>query len=191
MEFVDADTPNPDSSIIDDAIPLDNTASSDPTCRICGIALTYGGRGRKPVLCGEHKGATRGPAGARTADRGNSADVDSAIAILDGMYTALAMGMMMVSPPAASVWATNVDKLQATNRVTLAADKTLTKRILKFGQKSATATFVGAHVVAIAPVIMVVQQDMSSRAAAAKAAQSTAPHLGDLHDSSGVPPGFF
>jgi len=189
MEFVDAE---PDPSVIDDAIPLDNTASADPTCRVCGIALTYGGRGRKPVLCAEHKGAgARSTGGMRTADRGNSADVDSAIAILDGMYTGLAMGLMMVSPNAASVWAGNVDKLQATNRVTLAADKTLTKRILKFGQRSATATFVGAHVVAIAPVVMVVQQDIAARTAATKAAKTAASHLGDLHDSSGVPPGFF
>ena len=68
----------------------------------------------------------------------------------------------MLSPRAATVWAQGIDTLQAANRVTLAGDPGLCKSILRAGEKSGKAAFAIAHVVALAPVVMSVRDDLKT-----------------------------
>ncbi len=60
----------PAVSDVDESLPDDFTPPpGTPTgyaCEVCGVELTYGGRGRKPKRCDEHKGRTS-TSGTRTS----------------------------------------------------------------------------------------------------------------------------
>lgn len=146
IEIVEGDVPPGDGAL---------------TCQNCGILFDHTGRGRKPKQCPECR-ATKSTATATRSRRTTSKDVESAIAVLDGAYNTLALGLMMLSPRAATVWAQGIDTLQAANRVTLAGDPGLCKSILRAGEKSGKAAFAIAHVVALAPVVMAVRDDLKT-----------------------------
>ena len=146
IEIVEGDVPPGDGAL---------------TCQNCGILFDHTGRGRKPKQCPECR-ATKSTARATRSRRTTSKDVESAIAVLDGAYNTLALGLMMLSPRAATVWAQGIDTLQAANRVTLAGDPGLCKSILRAGEKSGKAAFAVAHAVALAPVVMAVRDDLKT-----------------------------
>lgn len=147
-----------------DATPFDG-----PTCEVCGVALEYSGKGRKPKRCDDHK-RQRAATGSRT-----TSDVKSALAVLDQMYGAVSLGLLMVSPPSASVWASQLEQLQATNALVLAGDKALTKSICRLGERTGKAMFVGAHVMALVPVVGALNADFKSRPRKAPKTPKTAP----------------
>lgn len=148
----------------DDApIPPDETptTTTDPVCQECGVPLVYGGRGRKPKWCDEHKPKrTSGTTGRRT-----SGDVTQALAILDGMYRGFTMALMVVSPRAAGEWTARIPDLMATNTVILTGDRDLTRSICKMGQGGGKIAFAGAHVMALAPVGLIVRAELADRRA--------------------------
>lgn len=163
--------------------------SDDPVCQYpnCGIPLTYSGRGRKPKWCDEHKPSKSSsrPASARKS----TSDVQKALTILDGMYSGVSAGLMMLSPRAALEWADRVETLQQTNAVTLEGDENLTRMILKAGRGGGKFAFIAAHAFALAPVARIVQEDMNVRAQAKSKtpqppASKAAPHPGHM---GGVP----
>ena len=134
--------------------------SEDPTCRVCSAPLVYGGRGRKPVLCEVHKRA-----GSSAARGGRaSADVDSALVTLGGLYDGLSAGLMFVSPNAASMWVGRIDGLQVTNRAVLTADRDLCRKINSLARGGGKFAFLAAHLMALAPVVAVVRHDLAQRA---------------------------
>lgn len=154
-------------------------ASEDPTCLECGVPLIYGGRGRKPKWCDEHKPRrTSGTSGGR-----KSGDVAQAQAVLDGLYRGLTMGLMAISPVAAAQWNAKIDDLQATNAVLLAGDKDLTRTICKMGQGGGKLAFAAAHVMAVAPVVVTVRADLAVRAADRKAKHARPSAPGDPVDA--------
>lgn len=133
--------------------------NGDLTCESCGKSFDHTGRGRKPKKCPDCR-ATRT---ATSTPRKSSKDVDAACAVLDTTYNAIALGLLMLSPRAASTWAEQLDTLQAQNRLTLAGDPALTKSILRAGEKTGKAAFLVSHVLAVAPVVMVIREDMPKR----------------------------
>lgn len=163
-------------TIDDAAIPFDDgngsptespsephtNASTDPVCRVCGIGLTYSGRGRRPTLCDEHKKAARPPG---SSSRRSSGDVAAAVAILSSLYDVTALGLMAVSPSAAHKWSRSVPGLLETDAVILAADKDLCHQILRMGEANGKTVFYMAHLMAVIPVVIEIRSDFADRRA--------------------------
>lgn len=150
LDLMDATTPD----------DLDDTpTASEYSCEICGAPLEYGGRGRKPTRCDDHKRK----AAAKPRSSSPTGDVRSALAVMESMYGAVSLGLIMVSPQSAQVWATQIDSLQASNALVLAGDKALCKSICRLGERSGKAMFFSAHVMAAVPVVVALQQDFKSR----------------------------
>lgn len=140
----------------DDKPPMDGQL----ICENCGTHFEHSGRGRKPKKCPDCR-ATKTASTSRV--RGSSADVKSALATLDNLYNVVAIALLTVSPKSASVWAEQVEGLQASNAVALAADKNLCRSINRLGERTGKAMFFGAHIMALAPVAITLRADMAAR----------------------------
>lgn len=145
-----------------DAVPDIAISSDDITCEVCGKALSYSGRGRKPKFCDEHKKSSSSSNG--SSSRRSTRDVEAACAALSGAYSALAMPLMMVSPAAAREWAEQANALETRNRVFLEASPDLAKRIAAAAGKGGSTAFVLSHVIAIAPVLRILVSERRSAA---------------------------
>ncbi len=142
----------------DEALDVDPPQpSTDLSCEVCGTPLVYGGRGRKPRYCDDHK-----PARSASIPRGSS-DVAQALAVMDGMYTMLSMLLTVASPNALIMFRQQVPMLQERNAVFFAADKNLCKSVCKVGSKGGKTAFISSNAIAIAPVIAVAVGDMRAR----------------------------
>lgn len=108
---------------IPDSVPGENTLE----CEACGTHFEHTGRGRKPKKCPDCRASNAGTTTKPSSRRTTSKDVESAIAVLDGMYSTVSLGLVVLNPRAAVAWAGQLDTLQAQNRVTLAGDANLTK----------------------------------------------------------------
>lgn len=147
-----------------DTIPdeTDSTPGGELTCENCGRQFDHTGRGRKPKNCPECRANSRTTMRTNTT-RKSTKDVEAACAVLESAYSAVALGLLMLSPRAAETWAHQVDTLQAQNKLTLAGDPMLCKSILRAGEKTGKAAFLISHVLAVAPVAMAIRQDMPKR----------------------------
>jgi hypothetical protein len=155
-----------------DADPPQSSGTMDLSCEVCGVPLIYGGRGRKPRFCEDHK-----PARSASIPRGSS-DVAQALAVMDGMYTMLSMLLTVASPNALVMFRQQVPMLQERNAVFFAADKNLCKSVCKVGSKGGKTAFVSSNVLAVAPVLAVAVGDMRARSqvkAQAKSATQPVP----------------
>lgn len=139
-------------------------------CEQCGIHFEHSGRGRKPKKCPDCR-ATRTPSSGSSTRR-STADVKAALATLDSMYSAIAFGLLTVSPASASVWAAQIEQLQRTNELALSGDKNLCRAINRMGERTGKAMFFGAHIMAIAPVVVTLRSDLASRKPKAKPANT-------------------
>jgi hypothetical protein len=147
----------------------DGSQSDDLTCDVCGVPLTYAGRGRKPTKCDTHKRKSSG-----TTTRRGSADVELAVTSLHSLYEGFLFPLTAVSPIGAQVWANQIDALDERNRAFLATNRDLVRKINAAATKGGTTAFVISHVVAVAPVVMAVRADFAHRAATRAAAQEEA-----------------
>lgn len=148
---------------MDDVIPDETPSeSSDPVCKFpgCGTPLTYGGRGRRPTLCDEHK--RTGSNTARPSGRTGN-DVQSAMAALGMLYDGVSAGLAIFAPETASKWVRKIGPLQEKNAQVLAQDKELCKSINRLGTSSARGTFVAAHLFAVAPVVLSARAEVRGR----------------------------
>lgn len=162
MEFAETEIP---SEEIEEKQPGEGML----ICEECGNHFDHSGRGRKPKRCPNCR-STKTSGTASRSTRGN-ADVKSALAVLDGIYGAVAIGLLAVSPKAASVWAENLEQLQATNSVALAGDKKLCQSINRVGERTGKAMFAGAHIMALAPVLVTLRADLAERSKAKRPAK--------------------
>lgn len=129
------------------------------TCAECGNNFDHTGRGRKPKLCIECREKKKTVTPRSTSRRTTSKDVESAIAVLDGVYSTVGLGLFVLSPNAAVQWGGSTEQLQAQNRIILAGDPSLCKSILRAGEKSGKAAFVIAHALALLPVVGILRDD--------------------------------
>lgn len=148
------------------------TVSDDLTCEVCGKALVYSGRGRKPKFCDEHKQSRSSSPRTSSAPR-STGNVNSALQVMETGYAGLSVMLRLFSPTAAVQWESSHDSLIETDRQAFTADPKLAQRIAKLGQTSGTAMFIGAHVFALAPVVMIVRADIQNRQAERQVNQPT------------------
>lgn len=151
--------------------------SDDLTCIVCNAPLTYGGRGPKPKYCDEHRKSGSRSGGTGTSGGASARDVERACESLSQLYDIAAMTLMLVSPEAGRKWSDNADKLDRTNRQTLANNKRLVARINKGAGAGGSAAFVITHVFAIAPVLGILRNDIASR----RAENEDAGPIGSVH----------
>lgn len=163
LEFRDVEIP-------DDTVPP--TADVEFPCRVCGKeAGPYGGHGRKPTLCPEHKKTTRKSSVKVT---GASASLAAqAAGVLEQLNGILAMGLMVtgMTDTAHALAAANGDfKDQA--YLALTTDAELCKLILKGGVKSAKLSLGLAYVGLGASVLPVAVNEAREKKAAREAARA-------------------
>lgn len=141
--------------------------SNDPTCRVCGKPLQYGGRGRMPVYCDEHR-KNKGAAPKRTTARGgsNSADVDAAVSALDTLYSLIGTGLfMMGAQQSASEMAQAAVRLKKSNADFLASDPELVRMLNRGGAATGRVGFLVSNAVLLVPVIAGGVQEIAARRA--------------------------
>lgn len=146
--------------------------SNDPTCEVCGTPLYYGGRGRKPKFCDEHKRSA--PKSSSGGSKGrNGAVVDAAMANLNMLNNMAKLPIGLISAPAGQVWNSKLDDLQAQSRAILESDPALAKSIAGAGAISGKWLLLGAYALAFKDVAAVAIIDNSQKRAAKAAAKKT------------------
>lgn len=165
------------ASIPEDAAPMD-TAPADPIsepagyyCEVCGVPLSYGGRGRPPKRCAEHKSSKSSGSSSRGGGRRSTRDVDAAMAALDAAHTSLTFGLMLLSPTAAAEWEQGRPKLNERNQLILESDPALAKRIASMAAKGGSTALILNHLIALVPVLGIARGEMRERALVKKAAR--------------------
>lgn len=150
-----------DLEIADTDIPADVSAvNPEFVCQEpgCNVALTYGGRGRKPKYCDDHKrksGASKAPATGSASAQGKQA-----AAVLVQLNGLVCMGLMVAPmpfrlPTTASAIAAANDEFERQAALALTSDPALAKLILKGGAASGKMALVIAYGMlagAVAPV---------------------------------------
>lgn len=149
ISFTVADIPPADPV---DTAPSNGSAGAY-TCEVCGTPLTYGGRGRPPTRCADHKRA--GSSSGGTTARRSSRDVDAAMAALNASHTSLSFLLMMLAPDAATAWEAGRPSLDDRNRRILEADPALAKRIATAASKGGAGALVISHLIAVAPAAVI------------------------------------
>jgi hypothetical protein len=152
MEFTDTDIP-------DDVVPP--TTDVEYPCEICGKESgPYGGRGRKPKRCPEHKKGTS--VRKLTGNAGNLAvQASETLSQLNGI---IAIGLMAVGfNRTASTIAAGNDVFTERAHAALLTDPDLCKLILKGGVKSAKISLGIAYGGLLMPVIPVAMDELRER----------------------------
>lgn len=170
IAFADADV---------DDIPMDTApelSDVEYPCQVCGReAGPYGGRGRKPTRCDEHK---KNPVKAGRVT-GKSADLaNQATAVLVQVNGLLAMGCMATGlfKTASAIGQVN-PTFEEQARAALMTDPDLCRLILKTGAKSAKFSLGLAYVgmgIAVGPVAAMELREKATARAERKAAEQDA-----------------
>jgi hypothetical protein len=149
--------------------PTDNSGpvEAEFSCKVCGQALTYSGRGRKPSRCtasnnGDPECIAKN--GGKTATVGtrskgsNEKLAKDAVAVLTSMHDYMAMGaMFMQLMGTASAIAQANENFVPRAEAALSNDPALARRIIALGSKGGKAMLLGAYVgfaLSVAPVAM-------------------------------------
>jgi len=121
-------------------------------CEICSVPLVYGGRGRKPRYCAEHK-PSPGNSNKGTT-RKSGATVDSLVESIHGMYSMVAMGMTMLPATAndGMIVASKASDLAESWRPLLERDAKVRKMWEKAFTVSGYGTLIAAHLMVILPI---------------------------------------
>ncbi len=174
-----------ETASIPDDVPADSVpplADVEYPCQVCGKeAGPYGGRGRKPKLCAEHKKNPTVGTGARKVSGAPAALAEQATAVLvqiNGMIALGAMGMSMFKTSHAIAQANPTFEQQAYQA--LLTDQELCKLILKSGAKSAKLSLMiayGGLGMAVLPTAVMEMKEKKDARDARKA---------ELHDDTGA-----
>lgn len=137
-------------------------------CETCGKPLTYGGRGRKPRFCDEHKrNAT-----ARTGGRGKSAVVDRAIVELRVLYGVAGKGLSYWDRGAGELVIDNSDKLAESYRLLLETNDKFRKLFADIENKAAWLPILMVHGDLIAAIMIRRAFEKTIKAQEAKEAET-------------------
>lgn len=146
-------------------VPRDESPLPEYACTVCGVELTYSGRGRKPTKCDEHK---RGSSGPRKTSTGNANALGKQAAMALAQINGLIATVCMVAPdpyrlPAtASAIALANDAFEEAAANALSTDPKLAKLILRAGGASGKVALVIAYGMlagAVVPVAITEYQD--------------------------------
>lgn len=150
----------PESETIADSASTFSIGSDDPTCVICGTALTYGGRGPKPKYCDEHR--KNKPKSAANV-KGSTRDVTAAANALKTLNGVIAVPLMMVAPPAGAEWSRRLPELEAQTLTILESDPALAKRLAAAGSKGGAIALALAYGMNIIPVLTIARVELNER----------------------------
>lgn len=164
-----------DVTIPDDTVPA--TSDVEYPCDVCGKESgPYGGRGRKPKRCPEHKTTSRG-AGRKSSVKvtGASASLAAqAAGVLEQLNGILAMGLMVTGmTDTAHALATANEGFKDQAYLALTTDAELCRLILKGGVKSAKLSLGLAYVGLGAAVLPIAVVEVREKKAAREAARVT------------------
>lgn len=132
-------------------------------CRVCGTGIDhlYGGRGKRPVLCEDHKKDTASKISSGT--RGNT-NAKLAADAIDDAYSMVALGLMFFAPGAASVLAASREGQKEKNLAFLSKDPELCKAINKVGKTGGRFAFFASQAMLLAPVVILATTEMRQAA---------------------------
>jgi hypothetical protein len=155
----------PDAVITDLAPP---TAGPEFACRVCGKELTYGGRGRKPTLCDEHK---RGNSARSSVQKGGNEKLAAqAVESLMQLNGLVGMGLMFGGfLGTASAFSERQDGFREQAYQALLTDPALCKTILRGGKLSGRFSLALAYATLIGGTAPFALQEMRERKAAENA----------------------
>lgn len=129
-----------------DESPLD---LDGPSCRVCGVALDYAGRGRKPVYCDEHRKSSRAKTTALPSSRrADSSDklASQAATVLCNVNGFVSLAVMAAGLPQTSEAITVArDGFYIQAKEALVTDPDLCKQILRTGGLSAKVSLILAY----------------------------------------------
>lgn len=155
------------------AIPTDKT--SDLSCQVCGVALSYGGRGRKPTRCAEHKsGSTaRGNSAGSRRKQSNEELASLAVAALVSLnrFGALGLRLIKLSDTAGAIMDTE-ESFEKLAYDALVLDPDLCRQILAVGSVSAKASLAMAYVALGGVVIPTATVEIKDRRAEKREAKA-------------------
>jgi len=145
--------------------------SADLSCEVCGTPLVYGGRGRKPKFCDEHKksGSKSGSASSPKRSTGNT---ERALLHMETLYDGLATVLAMSGNEASAGYlADKVAKVQEQNRLAFDSDPKLAQMVCRFGEKTGKGIFIAANVGLIVPVLGIARVEMTLKRNAKRGAE--------------------
>lgn len=133
-------------------------------CLTCGTALEYGGRGRKPKYCDEHK-RQRSSSTRNTIPSGNNDKLASmAVDVLCQANALMGMGLMLGKMnKTASALADRDDAFRIQAYEALKTDPALCKMILKSGATSGKVALVISYLLLILSVAPVAVDEFKER----------------------------
>lgn len=130
-------------------IPTDTFDDAPLRCQVCGVALIYGGRGRKPKFCSEHKKGSSNSSGSPISRGGTLKALENS---LTEMYMALGTGVTLVSAPDGFVIVNHAEKM-AHSWIVLAENN---PKVRKFLMKLTTGSGTGAVLIAHGAVALAI-----------------------------------
>ena len=148
----------------DDAPP---NADVEYPCKICGKeAGPYGGRGRKPVYCPEHKKGNKG-SGNKRALTSNDAKARAAASALVQVHGLVAMGLMVTGFPETASSLSEVTQAGFEERAyeALLTDPALCATILKAGTTSGRMSLLIAYAMLAGAVVPTAWQEVKAKRA--------------------------
>jgi hypothetical protein len=187
---VEAMTVSDLSKLAAETVPVpEDDAAPEYACETCGKELHYGGRGRHPRFCEEHK--PRGASNISTRKSSAKGDVAAALSALDMMYDLLGMGFLVVGAhDAADLFKESREQLKEKNESYLSNDAALAKSLAKLGRTGGRYAFATAQIATVGPVLILATGEVTQRRRAAAAERDA----GDVAREEGptfVPGGVF
>ena len=160
-----------DAEVPDDTVPP--TSDVEYPCEVCGKeAGPYGGRGRKPKRCLEHKKAKATPRNSVRVTGASASLAAQASGVLEQLNGILAMGLMVTGmQDTAHALAAANEGFKEQAYLALTTDAELCKLILKGGVKSAKLSLGLAYVGLGAAVLPVAVNEAREKKAAREAAR--------------------
>lgn len=118
-------------------------------CEICLSPLSYGGRGRPPTRCDEHR-RQKAKTNAPKSPSGSMRGVEEG---LRELYTFIGMGVSMVDPIDGMTIASQADKLAHSWILAAESNPKLKKTLIKLTQGSGIGAVVIAHAMVAYPIL--------------------------------------
>lgn len=137
--------------IVDDKVPVGHEGDSDLSCVVCGVALDYSGRGRKPKFCDEHKRSASVNGKTGRSNSGQYAQIETA---LSANIASLGILLCVVDSTCGTVVIQQSGPIAKSLAEVAKTNPSVRKALIR----ATTATAWGQVAAAVAPIVLVVAQ---------------------------------
>lgn len=133
--------------------PSQQSPQYEYSCEVCGTELHYGGRGRKPRFCDEHKRSNRS---ASSGGRSSGKNIDTLISQIQDIYLTIGVAAGAIPPLATDslIIASNAQRMAESWRPLIERDP----KIRKFWERITTGGGWGTVVLAHGTVALALMQ---------------------------------